>query len=107
MVPLDDGSGGLSRRFSLRPKRLIWKSYDDGCVFFDLDSAETQLVSPLGYFLLEHLSRHPSGLVDASLVQRVHEEEPEVPMAECQAEVGEALEALLAAGLLTSVPCAS
>jgi len=107
LVPLDDGSGGLSRRFSLRPKRLIWKSYDDGCVFFDLDSAETQLVSPLGYFLLEHLSRHPSGLVDASLVQRVHEEEPEVPMAECQAEVGEALEALLAAGLLTSEPCAS
>jgi len=107
LAPLDDGSGGLSRRFSLRPKRLIWKSYDDGCVFFDLDSAETRLVSPLGHFLLEHLSRHLGGLLGADLVQRVHEEEPEVPMPECQAEVREALEALLAAGLLTSEPCAS
>ncbi len=97
----------MSRRFSLRPKRLIWKSYDDGCVFFDLDSAETRLVSPLGHFLLEQLSLHPGGLPDAALVQRVHEEEPEVPMADCQAEVDEALEALLAAGLLTSEPCAS
>lgn len=100
-MSLDDDGRGLSRRFSLRPRRLIWKSCEDGSLFFDLESAQTQLVSPLGCFLLEHLSLHPEGLSELALAQRVHEEEPEVPMDSCQAEVQEALEALLAAGLLT------
>lgn len=98
----DGAECGLSCRFSLRPKQLIWKPYEDGCLFFDLDSAETKLVSPLGTFLLEQLAAHPEGLTEFDLAQRVHEEEPDVVIESCRAEVHEALDNLLAAGLLTS-----
>lgn len=104
-MALEDANG-LGSRFFAGPRRLIWKSCEDGSLFFDMDSGETKLVSPLARYLIVLLGASPSGLSVSVLVDLVHAEEPDVDMQTCRDEVGEALETLLVAGLLRTAACA-
>ncbi|MCV2421107.1 hypothetical protein [Paucibacter sp. DJ2R-2] len=80
-------------------RRLLWRKFEDGQVFFDQASGETQLMSWLAFFIWQQVSTGSACTVN-ELLRCVQAEEPEAAADQVFVEVSEAVDALLAAGLL-------
>lgn len=80
-------------------RRLLWHDYEDGQLFFDQDSGETQLMSHLAHFIWQRVSTGAACTI-TELLRCVQAEEPEAAADQVLVEVSEVVDALLAAGLL-------
>lgn len=78
----------------------LWHSAGDDWLSYDTETGETCLLSGLAHFVVEQVEAASAPLSREALSERVHAEEPDFTLADCDEAVTQAVFALQRARLL-------